>query len=124
MKLIADYKQQYNGSYKGAVSEQLVNKILNNYSVSNETYKTWLIETGGGPIGSDWYDGLDELEESQKKLKEEEWKITGFVIGWDGAGNPLVLQENGEILTEDHNFNGIHKIASSFEQLLVENVNS
>jgi len=124
MKLIANYKQQYNGTYKGAVSEQLVDEILNHYSVSNETYRTWLIETGGGPIGSDWYDGLDELEESQNKLKKEAWEITGFVIGWDGAGNPLVLQKNGGILTEDHNFSGIHKVASSFEELLVANVNS
>jgi len=87
-------------------------------------YKTWLIETGGGPIGSDWYDGIEELEQSQKKLKEEPWNISGFVIGWDGAGNPLVLQESGEILTEDHNFNGVYKVASSFEQLLVKNVSS
>ena len=124
MKLIANYKQQYEGVYRGAVKEHLVDETLNHYSISNETYRTWLIETGGGPIGSDWYDGLNELDKSQNKLKTEAWKITGFVIGWDGSGNPIVLQKNGEILTEDHNSNGVHKVAISFEQLLVANVSS
>ena len=49
MKLIANYKQQYKGAYTGAVKEQLVDETLNHYSVSNETYRAWLIETGGGP---------------------------------------------------------------------------
>ena len=35
----------------------------------------------GGPIGSDWYDNLKELAQSQISLKDDLWSLTGFVIG-------------------------------------------
>jgi hypothetical protein len=42
-----------------------------------------------------------------------------FVIGWDGAGNPFGIETaTGKILVEDHNFGGIHEMASSFEAFL------
>ncbi|MCG7874426.1 MAG: SMI1/KNR4 family protein [Candidatus Thiodiazotropha lotti] len=124
MNIIENYKQQYQGSYNGAVNEEAVDEVLSQFSVTNESYRNWLIQTGGGPIGSDWLDGINELEQSQEKLKNEPWAISGFVIGWDGAGNPIVINSNGEIITEDHNFSGAHKMASSFNELLAIHVSS
>ena len=124
MNIIENYKQQYQGSYNGAISEEAVDEVLSQFSVTNESYRNWLVQTGGGPIGSDWFDGINELKQSQEKLKNESWSISGFVIGWDGAGNPIVLSQNGEIFTEDHNFGGVHKVASSFGELLASHVSS
>lgn len=124
MDLIAKYKQEYRAVLHGEVAAKVVDSLLKQYCVDNELYREWLVSTGGGPIGSDWYDGIHELADSQESLRINDWSITGFVIGWDGAGNPLVLKENGMILTEDHNFGGIHEVAQSFEALLAEHVSS
>ena len=124
MDIIERYKKEYQDAVNGAVNEKDVDLILNKYNVINEGYRNWLIKTGAGPIGSDWYDGIHELEHSQEKLKNEPWKLSGFVIGWDGYGNPIVLLQNGEIHTEDHDFGGTHKMASNFDELLAKNVSS
>lgn len=124
MNIIENYKRQYQGTFIGAVGKETVDKILRQFNITNEAYRNWLIQTGGGPIGSDWFDGINDLQQSQEKLKSEPWSISGFVIGWDGAGNPIVLSNNGEVLTEDHNFGGVHKVASSFNALLTRHVSS
>lgn len=122
MSIIKNYKLQYQGAFQGAVSETAVDEILSQFKITNESYRNWLIQTGGGPIGSEWFDGVSDLKQSQEKLKSEPWSISGFVIGWDGAGNPIVLNTIGEVITEDHNFGGVHKVASSFEELLAKHV--
>ena len=124
MDLIEKYKQQYQGAYNGSVSADSVDQILDQFGIVYESYRNWLIQTGGGPIGSNWFDGIEELILSQEKLKSESWSISGFVIGWDGAGNPIVLCKTGEIITEDHNFGGVHQVASSFDQLLASHLSS
>lgn len=124
MDLIDRYKNKYRSVIRGPVTQEAVDSILNFYGVKDKIYRQWLIETGGGPIGSDWYDGIDELSSSQDKLKSESWNLLGFVIGWDGAGNPIVLDNSGTVLTEDHNFGGIHTLARSFDELLAQNVSS
>jgi len=124
MNTIQKYKQQYEGTFNGSLSPEEVDAVLSQYDVTDAIYIHWLIETGGGPIGPDWYDGINELKESQKKLINEKWNVSGFVIGWDAAGNPVVLQGNGAIVTEDHNFGGVHVVASSFEELLAKHVSS
>ena len=44
-----------------------------------------------------------------------------FVIGWDGAGNPYGIDSaTGKLLVEDHNFGGIHEVATSFEAFLTK----
>jgi hypothetical protein len=42
-----------------------------------------------------------------------------FIIGWDGAGNPLaILRVSGAVLVENHNFGGVHALAESFLDFL------
>jgi hypothetical protein len=118
MTIVDKYINQYEAVVNGAVDLESVEAILRKYSVDNDLYKHWLTKTGGGPIGPDWFDGIEELEDSQEKLANEPWAIQGFVVGWDGAGNPIVLSESGEILTEDHNVGGIHLVAKNFKELL------
>lgn len=124
MDVIERYKIEYASVIRGPVAPSTVDSILGPYGVKNKIYRRWLIETGGGPIGPDWYDGVDELNSSQDKLKSESWNLSGFVIGWDGAGNPIALDASGTIVTEDHNFGGIHTLARGFDELLAQNVSS
>jgi len=124
MDIIEKYKEKYSGVYNGSSNAALVDSVLTKYRIDNEIYRSWLIETDGGPIKSEWFDSVSELENSQVKLASEPWTLTGFVVGWDGAGNPICILENGSVVTEDHNFGGIHVLASSFEMLLSEGVSS
>jgi hypothetical protein len=118
MDVVARYKQEYQAVIAGPVAADVVDNALLESEVKDSIYRQWLIETGGGPIGSNWYDSPHELAASQKKLESESWSLSGWVIGWDGAGNPIAMQPDGSIRTEDHNGGGIHLIANSFAELL------
>lgn len=87
-------------------------------------FRWFLTECGGGVVGAEWVDGIDLLGKTHTKFKAESggrgWTMTGvFVIGWDGAGNPYGIDaRTGAIHVEDHNFGGIHVMASSFGEFL------
>ncbi|XFB08386.1 hypothetical protein AAGT13_10910, partial [Azotobacter salinestris] len=122
MDILTRYLEAYESVIRGPVDAEVADAILTRHGVSNGSYRSWLLASGGGPIGPDWYDGVEELQQSQEKFKEEKWSVAGFVIGWDGAGNPIVLSNGGKILTEDHNFGGVHELAESFDELLAANI--
>ena len=77
---------------------------------------------------AEWIDDIDELYETHKKFKKESsiengWTLEGtFIMGWDGCGNPYGIELKTEkIVTEDHNFGGIHIIGQSLEEVLSPN---
>lgn len=80
----------------------------------------------GGAVGAhpDWIDGIQQLKRSHKKYKAEfgptGWTMQDvFIVGWDGSGNPFGIEvSTGKVVTEDHQFGGIHQLAPSFEALL------
>lgn len=87
------------------------------------TFREFLQRFGGGAVGSEWIDGIEQLWKSHAKFNSERgargWTLAGvFVIGWDGAGNPLAIDRSGAVVMEDHNFAGVHQVASSFEAFL------
>lgn len=90
------------------------------------TYRWFLSRCGGGSVGADYVDGIDDLAESHRKFQAESgpggWTMKNvFIIGWDGAGNPFGIDSaTGRVLLEDHNFGGIHEMAASFEALLIK----
>ncbi|MCA8988552.1 MAG: SMI1/KNR4 family protein [Planctomycetaceae bacterium] len=88
-------------------------------------FRWFLMHCGGGTIGSEWVDGIDELPDTHRKFAAESaikngWTMDGvFVIGWDGAGNPFGIETTtGRILVEDHNAGGIYEVSKSFEVFL------
>lgn len=88
-------------------------------------YRQFLAECGGGPIGAEWIDGIDQLADTHAKFHREfgptGWVNTEvFVIGWDGAGNPISIDGTGSVVVEDHDFGGIHVLASSFSAFLAK----
>ncbi|WP_197526713.1 SMI1/KNR4 family protein [Botrimarina colliarenosi] len=91
-----------------------------------DAFRWFLTECGGGTIGSEWVDGINELPITHQKYANETrgddgWSMRGvFIIGWDSAGNPFGIDRaTGSILVEDHDFGGVHELAPSFESFLV-----
>jgi len=83
-------------------------------------YRWYLLNCGGGVIGSDWIDGISELAETHRKVRDEHTALQDFfAIGWDGCGNPYGFDvATGGIVSEDHQFGGFHKVAGDFYGLL------
>jgi hypothetical protein len=87
-------------------------------------YRWYLSDCGGGVIGSEWIDDIDELAYTHRKVRAGQcrgfYRIPHFFpLGWDGAGNPYGYDlDTGKIVTEDHDFGGIHEVAADFYELL------
>ena len=88
-------------------------------------YRWFLEACGGGTVGSKWLDDVRELRRSHEKFQQEAipggWTMTNvFLLGWDGSGNPLVIDlTTGRVLVEDHTFGGVYTVADSFEAFLM-----
>ena len=92
-----------------------------------EDYRWFLLTCGGGHFGSEEVDDIVRLTKSHTKFRNESGKPRGwtmkdvFVIGWDGAGNPFgVERATGRVITEDHNFGGIHELGPSLEAFMLK----
>ncbi|MGC4007076.1 MAG: SMI1/KNR4 family protein [Pirellulales bacterium] len=108
--------------YAPATATQLLTFEREFGPIPNEM-RWFLSECGGGVCGSEWIDGITELTMTHRKFHAElcpgGWTMTDvFVIGWDGAGNPFGIHCSGEIVVEDHNFDGIHVVAASLGDFL------
>ena len=113
------------GCKNDVATEAQLEEFESTFGAIPDDFRWFLIHCGGGTIGSEWVDGIDELPNTHRKFKEESniahgWTMDGvFVIGWDGAGNPFGIETaTGRILVEDHNFGGTHEMSPSFESFL------
>ena len=86
-----------------------------------DEYRWFLLNWGGGAVGPEWLDGIRSLPRSQTKYQKEfgppmGWSMERvFIIGWDGFGNPIAIHKpSGRVLVEDHDFGGVHELATSF----------
>lgn len=91
-----------------------------------DDFRWFLLTCGGGYFGSNEIDDLLSLTESHAKFERESgpprgWTMQGvFIIGWDGAGDPFGIETStGRVVTEDHNFGGIHELAPSLEEFML-----
>lgn len=90
-----------------------------------EEFRWFLLDCGGGVVGSEWVDDVHTLPDSHRKFAAESaqdagWTMRGvFVIGWDGAGNPMAIERASQrVLVEDHQYGGVHELAPSFLAML------
>lgn len=87
-------------------------------------FRAFLANFGGGVVGTEWVDGIQQLHATHIKFKMESGADgrqlpDTFVIGWDGAGNPFGIHKvSGAVLVQDHTFGGVHQLASSFGEFL------
>jgi len=91
-----------------------------------EDYRWLLVTCGGGVIGSERVDGIEQLAKTHAKFQREfglprGWTMRDvFVIGWDGSGNPFgIEQASGRILVEDHQFGGVRELAASLQEFIL-----
>jgi hypothetical protein len=109
--------------HEPATEEQL-RRFERSFGIIPPEFRWFLAECGGGPVGSEWIDSIDDLPASHRKFRTESgppgWTMKGvFIIGWDGVGNPLgILRVSGAVLVEDHNFGGVQALAGSFNSYL------
>jgi hypothetical protein len=89
-----------------------------------QDFRWFLIECGGGVIGSEWIDDIKRLSSTHRKVREAQkrgfYRLARFFpLGWDGWGNPYGYDlDTGRIVTEDYDFGGVHEVASDFYDLL------
>ncbi len=105
-------------------AEVALDAFEHTYRPMPPAYRWFLSACGGGVVGSEWIDGIEQLPSTHAKFEgergEDGWTLVHvFIIGWSGAGNPIVIDEKtGAVLTEDHNFGGIQQLAPSFMKYL------
>jgi len=106
-------------------SEEELDRYESTHGPIPQSFRWFLKHYGGGVVGSERVDSIEELLKTHAKFQAEYgppswWTMTGvFVIGWDGAGNPFGIEiESGRILVEDHNFGGIHEMFASFDNFI------
>jgi hypothetical protein len=89
-------------------------------------FRWFLRGLGGGVVGAEWLDDIRQLAQSYAKLADEQsyWQLSdSFVVGWDGAGNPIALvHRTGELVVADHNTGQRHKLASSLRDFLAQGI--
>ncbi len=90
-------------------------------------YRTFLRLGGGGVVGSEWLDGIDQLPHSHAKFASERgangWQSDFFLVGWDGSGAPIGITENGEMVIEQEGGN-VRRVATSFASFLANSLAS
>ncbi len=112
------------GCKSDPASEEQLKNFESEFGSIPLDYRWYLLNCGGGVIGSEWIDGIGELPETHRKFQkgkdEGHHSLTNFFpVGWDGGGNPYGFDLDSEaIVTEDHGFGGIHREADNFYELL------
>lgn len=107
-----------------AASEEALSAFESQLEPIPTDYRWYLTACGGGVIGSEWINGIEQLAETHRRVREGQqngfYTLQDFFpVGWDGGGNPYGFDlQSGRILTEDHDFGGIHVEAESFFELL------
>ncbi len=111
--------------YPEASEGQLI-VFENEFGKIPDLFRWYLLNCGGGVVGSEWVDGIKNLPDTHREFNRERatgfWPLMNdvFVIGRDKGGNYFgIHQPSGRLVLEDHDFGGLHEIAPSLEHFLV-----
>lgn len=95
----------------------------------DEDYIDFITSFGGGLIGSSEIysmsnssmmdEDIIELNETYKNDNFWEGIDNWIIIGSDHSGNPIGIDLDGKIVSNDHDFGGIYVIAESFSDYLI-----
>jgi hypothetical protein len=91
-----------------------------------EDFRWFLAACGGGVVGSEWIDGIEQLAGSHRKhlgeKKPDGWRANFFLIGWDGAGQPFGIDRaTGEIVVEPEGSDTeVERLSPSIEAFLLK----
>lgn len=94
----------------------------------DEDYIDFISSFGGGVLGNkEIYSiknseiiGDENIIEINERYKNDDWEgiEKWLIIGTDHSGNPIGIDTNGKIVSNDHDFGGIFTVAESFEDYL------
>lgn len=125
-RILEFWKARDPGISYPAVSEEKIKDFEEVCREIPEDYKWFLLNCGGGVIGSEWVDEIDELSETHKKFDQEcaienGWTIGHcFIIGWDGSGSPIAIDPEGRVIVEWEADSGVYQLAPSLEKWLLD----
>lgn len=89
--------------YEVATEDELAN-FESKWGVIPADYRKFLFLGGGGAVGAEWLDGIAQLNTSHAKYSKERgpngWSAPMFLIGWDGSGAPIGIDERGGVIVE------------------------
>jgi hypothetical protein len=90
-------------------------------------YRWLLVTCGGGVVGAERVDGIEQLSRSHAKFRREYGAPRGwtmrdvFIIGWDASGNPFGIElSSGRIVVEDQQFSGVQQLADSLQAFILQ----
>lgn len=128
-RVLAAWSKQLEDIRHPPATEEEIGQFEREYGPIPDDFRWFLQTCGGGVVGSEWVDNIHQLSTTHAKYRaesfpEDGWTMQGvFIIGWDGGGNPFGIDATtGKVLVEDHTFGGIHEMAPSFEQLLIQGI--
>lgn len=87
-----------------------------------DAFRRFLLRVGGGVVGSEWIDGIAQLPATVTKFRNEAegWAAAdGFPIGWDGAGNPILILPDGTVASPDHHGGNVQTLGESLAGYLL-----
>lgn len=90
-----------------------------------DDFRWFLAACGGGVVGSEWVDGIQQLASSHRKHQRERTRNGGkanfFLIGWDCAGQPFGIDRaTGEVVIEPEGSDGeVRRLSPSIEAYLL-----
>lgn len=91
-----------------------------------DDFRWFLAACGGGVVGSEWVDGIEQLAVSHRNHLQQRtadgWKANFFLIGWDGAGQPFGIDhKTGEVVVEPEGSDGeLQRLSPSIEAFLLK----
>lgn len=128
-RVLAAWSQQIEDTRHPPATDEQIGQFEREFGPIPADFRWFLQACGGGVVGSEWVDNIHQLIATHAKfraesLPEDGWSMKEvFIIGWDGGGNPFGIDAStGKVLVEDHAFGGIHEMAPSFEQLLLQGI--
>lgn len=108
-------------------TEDALNTFEKEFGAIPEDFRWFLAACGGGVVGGEWVDGVEQLAKSHRKhfrdrSADNGWKASFFIIGWDGTGQPFGIDRaTGEVVTEPEGSDGeVDRLSPSIEAFLLK----
>lgn len=125
-KLDADFREFPIARGESATDEQIREAEARIGCVFSGQYRKFLRRYGSASVGPDPVFGVSPakalgacwsvVEETNRYRDEGGWPGVDkwYVISGDGRGNPVGMDESGQVWVSDHDVGDVHRIAKSF----------
>jgi len=122
--ILAIWSQKSDGTISPKASLNSIAEFEETHKSIPSEFKWFLLNCGGGTVGPEWVEGIDELFCIHQKYHEECNIPNGysypnfFIIGWDGSGSPILIDNEGKVVAE-HPGEPLATLANSFAEWVI-----